>query len=544
MDGMFDDLIPRQGQQNISPKGGDMFADLVPETGAKQAKSLTQSATERLRYINDVMTFGGWDRLQALARSTLGSTPYQQALTEERAATEAARGSLSIPEQIGYGVIGAVPLAAAGGLLGLGGRALTAGGATRAGGALTEAATVAAPTLVQRAGIGAAEVGLQGALEAALKDQNISTGATTGMAVGAGVPVALSGLGRVISPIRSQLTEPQKKLAQEAADRGIELTPGQATGSRATQFFESQLRDLPGGGMSPRIQQQEQLQKLALREAGIESKYATAEAIEGAFKRTGQEFDRILTGKTVNLGDEFGNTISDAVLKYGNRLDASIKPVFQAQAEGLLREPNLISGIRASNIRSDLASLERQYKSQPALVAAIGQLREAVDNSIARALTGAEKEAMTSARNQYKNLFRIDEVMSRAGPQAESGMIPFVQLNNLIKQREGSISRGISSASPEFKKLSQIGSTFFREPPSSGTSQRNYITSLLTGGGFLAGGLPGVATTVGVPLATNVVYNLSPMQRLLSQQAGRALETMPPQIATGIGQVGVGLLGQ
>jgi hypothetical protein len=300
--------------------------------------------------------------------------------------------------------------------------------------------------------------------------------------------------------------------------------------------------------MSPRIQQQEQLQRLVLQEAGIPGNFATADALETGFRSTGRQFDEILRGKNVELGNEFTNKVVSALDRYTNRLDANVQPIFRSQAEGLLREAGAIDGVRAGVIRSDLARLEREYKNQPSLRSALGQLREAVDDAISASLPRTQRQDLRDAREQYKNLSRLDEIMSRAGPQAESGMIPFVQLNNLIKQREGSISRGVSAASPEMRTLSQIGATFFREPPSSGTAQRSYINTLLTGGigagSFMAGGLPGLAAAVGTPMATNLIYNLPPMQRLLSQQAGRALETMTPQVGTAFGTAGLGLLGQ
>lgn len=550
MDGMFDDLIPQQGQQPTpQASGGDMFADLIPAAApSQQPKSLTQAAADRLRYINDVMTLGGWDRLVAAGRTALGGTPYQQAYQQETAQTRGARESLSIPEQIGYGVIGGAPLAAAGGALGLLGRAATAGGATTAGTALQRAATTAAPTLGQRAAIGGAEVGLQGATEAAIKGEDIGTGAITGAGIGAGLPVALSALGRVVSPIRSQLTAPQQELAREASERGLQLTPAQATGSRAAQFFESQLRDLPGGSMSPRLQQQELLQRMALREAGIDAQYATPEIIETGFRNIGQKFDQALQGRNIRLGDDFEEIISEASKKYSNRLEANVKDIFDTLVTQLRNEPEVITGIRANNIRSDIAALERSYKNNPQLQEALGRLREAVDTSITGSVPKDVASQIKTARNQYKNLSRIDEVMSRAGGQAESGQIPFVQLNNLIKQRQGSVSRGISAATPEFQKLSQIGSQFFREPPSSGTAQRNYMTALLTGGlgagSFMAGGLPGLAAAIGTPLATNLIYNRPLVQRMLAQQRGRALERTPQQLLTSAGTAGLGLLGQ
>lgn len=533
---------------------GDWFASApAVETAAPQAaqekpRSLTQAATDRLRYVNDVMTLGGWDRIQAAARSLTGGTPFQQAYQEEAGRTRSARESLSLPEQIGYGLVGAAPAAYAGGLTGLLGGGLTALGASSAGAALRQAATVAAPTLGRRAAIGAAEAGLQGAAEAAIKGQDIGTGTATGMAIGAGLPVALSAAGRAISPIRSQLTAPQQELAREAADRGLQLSPAQATGSRAAQFFESQLRDLPGGSMSPRLQQQQALQEQALRSAGVFAPDATPGNIAGGFSRIGQEFDQILTGRNVKFDKQFDDGLTDAIREYGNTLPRDVRGIFRGQVQELFNQPRALDGQTANNLRSNLSQLERQYKDQPRLQAAISALREQVDSAISRSLPKEARDQLRSVRNQYKNLSRIDEIMSRAGPQAESGQIPFVQLNNLIKQREGSVSRGVSAASPEFEKLAQIGATFFREPPSSGTAQRNYITALLTGGigagSFMAGGLPGLAAAIGTPLATNLVYNQPLMQRLLSQQAGRALERVPQQALTGAGTAGVGLLGQ
>jgi len=544
--------IAEQPSSPAPQAGGDWFATAPVADQARaepsQPRSLMQSATDRLRYVNDVMTLGGWDRIQAAARSMTGGAPFQEAYQQEAGRTRTARESLSLPEQIGYGLVGAAPLAVGGGVLGLLGRGATATGATGAGAALQQAATTVAPTLGRRAAIGAAEAGLQGAAEAAIKGEDVGAGAGTGMALGAGLPVALSAAGRVISPIRSQLTAPQQDLAREATERGLQLTPAQATGSRAAQFFESQLRDLPGGGMSPRLQQQQQLQERALREAGVFAPDATPGNIAGGFGRIGQEFEQILTGRNVKFDKAFDDGISDAIREYGTTLSRDVRGIFRAQVQEIFNQPRSLDGLTANNIRSNLSTLERQYKDQPRLRAAIGSLREEVDNAISRSLPDQARSELKTARNQYKNLSRIDEIMSSAGPQAESGQIPFVQLNNLIKQRQGSVSKGISSASPEFQKLAQIGAQFFREPPSSGTAQRNYMTALLTGGvgagSFLAGGLPGLAAAVGTPFATNLVYNRPLMQRLLSQQAGRSLERIPQQLMTGAATTGVGLLGQ
>lgn len=515
----------------------------ISSAPVEQPLTVSQAATkavyDRLRYMNDILSFGAWDKLQAAAKAFGGNTQYADQLARERAATAASTAGLGTAEQIGYGLLASAPLAAVGGL----------------GGAATRAVGLGAPTMPAtvggRIGAGIAEGAAQGALEALGKDQSVTGGATTGAALGGAIPLAAAGLSRVVSPITSQLTAPQQQLAREAADRGITLTPAQATGSRATGFFESQLRDLPGGAMSPRLEQQQLLQRQLLNQAGIFEDFATPAAIENAFNRTSQDFQNILAGKQVQFGTNYGQRIVDTVNQYTNRLDANVKNVFINQARDLLREGQVIDGVRANTIRSDLAALERNYRNQPELRAALGSLRNTVDDAIDGSLSGAEREAMREARGQWKNLWRLDEVMNRAGAQSESGNVPFVQLNTLLKQKAGSAAKGIESATPEFKQLAQIGAQFFREPPSSGTAQRNFFTSLVGGagaGGLVAGGpmaaAGSAAAALATPYAANLIYNTPLMRAYLSNQLGRPIERVGPAGQSALTGAGLGLLGQ
>lgn len=538
--------------------GGDNWYAAAPVVGQEQAaqpelttgQAAAKAVYDRLRYMNDVMSFGAYDKLQALAKSYTQGGSYQDQLAKERAATQASTGGLGTAEKIGYGVLASVPLAAAGGVGGL---------ATRAAGL---GAPAMAPTVGGRIGAGIAEGAAQGALEAVGRDQNVTSDALTGAAVGGAIPLAAATAGRIISPIANQLTRPQQQLVKEAEARGLELTPAQATGSSRAAFLESQLRDLPGGAMSPRPQQQEQLQKAILGQANIAGDYATPDAIKSAFGRTGTQFENIVTGKNIAFDQKFENDIKQVIDRYTDRLDANVSGVFKNVAKDLqstiipaaARAPGvqpIVPGKLANTIRSDIAALERNYKDNTQLRAALGGLRDAVDGAMERSLSGADRAALKEARGVYKNLWRLDDVMSRAGGQAESGNIPFVQLNNLLKQKSGSVSRGIESATPEFKKLAQIGAQFFREPPSSGTAQRTFWSGLLgggTGAGLMAGGLTGAAGAlgagIGIPYAANVLYNTPVGQAWLKNQLGRSLERVGPEAQSALTGSGLGLLGQ
>jgi hypothetical protein len=521
-------------------------APIVQEQQPQQPAQLTptqagvKAVYDRLRYMNDVLSFGSYDKLQALAKSYVQGGSYQDQLARERAATQASTAGLGTAEKIGYGLIASAPLAAVGGL----------------GGAATRVAGLGAPALPAtvggRVGAGIAEGAAQGAVEALGRDQGLTESALTGAAIGGAIPVVAAGVGRAISPIANQLTPSQARLAQEAELRGIELTPAQATGSSRAAFLESQLRDLPGGAMSPRPQQQEILQRATLAQANIAGDFATPQAINDAFRRTGNDFDNILAGKNIFLDKTLQSDIQNVVNQYSNRLDANVSNIFKSQANEIssLLPSNVsgnarvaITGEKANNIRSDLAKLERSYKGNDQLRAALGGLREAVDDAMERSLSGADRAALREARGVYKNIYRLDDVMSRAGP--------FVQLNNLLKQKSGSVSRGIESATPEFKKLAQIGSQFFREPPSSGTAQRTFWTGLLgggTAGGLVAGGpdaaAAALAAGVGIPYAANILYNTRAGQAYLKNQLGRPIEEVSPAARSALTGAGLGLLGQ
>lgn len=504
-----------------------------------QEKSVLQSVDDRARWLANFVTLGFADKLAAKADEALGSGTYQQNLAKERMRSASAETDVTLPEKLALGAVGTVPLILSGGVAGA-----AASGARMAGApaAVTSAlSSAAAPTtLAGRIGLGAAEGGLLGAVEGVGRDTGAEEGAMIGAGIGSAVPVVGAALGRLVSPVTNVLTPEQQRLAQEMRARGFDLTPAQATGSKYLGYTESVMRDLPGGALSPRAAQQEMFNEQVLRAAGVASKEVTPEVLEAGFGSVGSKIGNVVSGKTIDFDKALVSDIDDAIRRYSNTLDVNVRPIFTAQADAIKSNVGQVGGDFAQNVRSELATLERNYAAQPRLANALGDLREAVDSAMQRSLPRADATALQEARGQYKNLKRIEEAYNRGGAQAAAGNISPVALRQTVKR----------GATKELETLARGGDVFLRELPQSGTAPRQNIYNLLTGAaggaGLISGGLPGLAAglgaTVAGPYAANVAYNNPLIRRWLEQQRGRMLEQVSPQFTRAATMGGLSLL--
>jgi len=474
-EGMTDAQISEAIRRNVGsrPPAAAPAAPMAAQPAAPavpQEKSVMQSVDDRARWLANFVTLGFADKLAAKADEALGSGTYQQNLAKERLRSASAETDVTLPEKLALGAVGTVPLILSGGVAGA-----AASGARMAGApaAVTSAlSSAAAPTtLAGRIGLGAAEGGLLGALEGVGRDTGAEEGAMIGAGIGAAVPVVGAALGRLVSPVTNVLTPEQQRLAQDMRARGFDLTPAQATGSKFLGYTESVLRDLPGGGMSPRAAQQEMFNEQVLRAAGVASKEVTPEVLEAGIKNVGGQIGSIIKNKTINFDKTLASDIDDVVSRYTNDLDINVRPIFTAQANAIKDSVGQVNGDFAQNVRSKLAELERNYAAQRSFSGALGNLREAVDDAIQRSLSGAEASALKTVRGQYKNLMRIEEAYARGGAQAAAGNISPVALRQTVKR----------GATKDLETLARGGDVFLRELPQSGTAPRQNVYNLLTG---------------------------------------------------------------
>ncbi len=187
-----------------------------------------------------------------------------------------------------------------------------------------------------------------------------------------------------------------------------------------------------------------------------------------------------------------------------------------AQIPGELFQ-NVVSGIKAQ---------ARAAVNNPALQAALNNLAEAVDGAMIRSAKPDVAKEWMGARRDYRNLLMIDKAMA-GGTQADraTGNIPFGAFQQAVRKADP---KGYSRGRGEMNDLARIGDLIgSTRVPSSGTSERNAMTSMLTGGGLAGGGAVAGGADPLMSLGVGAAAALLPrgVQAAYNSPAGRAWMT-------------------
>lgn len=308
------------------------------------------------------------------------------------------------------------------------------------------------------------------------------------------------------------------------------LTAGQQTGNRAVRWFESAANDVPfngGRGVAMNDRAAEQFTSAALQRAGVQNaNRATPDVIDGAFTNLGNQFDALAQRNALNVDNHFLNDINHAVGEYHYITPESMRPpIIQALSDDL---HGLAGGQMGGDVyqalRSRIEAMRRSaINGNPQFADALGNIREALDNAMARSATPADQAAWAQARTQYRNLLAIEKAMSGAGENTALGLISPSQLRTAVKtQNKRTYVRGQN----DLGNLARAGESIMKPLPNSGTPARLAAQHVMSGLGAVVGGatghIPGAVVGAFVPalaqglLARTVMSG--PVQRYLSNQ--------------------------
>jgi len=356
----------------------------------------------------------------------------------------------------------------------------------------------------------------------------------------AGGPISqfATGMGRKIaSPITNQLSTEENRIAEIAKKEGINLTPGQQTGSRPLQAVESTLTQLPFSSAPQRATyetQRKQFNKAVLKRAGVDADTAAPEIISSGFINLGKKFDDLIN-KTpeLKITPEFGKKIQEVSTEYGRRLETNVAPVFNSYVDDINKaikaaskkgQNVYIDSKTYKNISSDLRTAARNNSKDPSLKNALLGLKETFDDLLESNVGKNIANEWKSVRNNYRNLLVIDDAM-KGGTKADviAANIPFGSFKQSVQNSDKA---GWSRGRGDLNDLARVGGFLSSKIPDSGTAERTMYQKILANPvTTIGGGAVGVATGV-LPLKIAAALAIPPaVQKAINSKAGKAYLT-------------------
>lgn len=340
---------------------------------------------------------------------------------------------------------------------------------------------------------------------------------------GAGGAVAAKAIGRAIRPVQTALPDNLNQLAVRAEQEfGIPLTAAQRTGSKPLKIVDAVLDNLPfsaGRQTAEKTAQRDAYNRAIMNQVGENADTAAPEVLNAARARIGQQFNDISARNSVNLGDDFLETLT--------RVDSARTPFSSPQINAVidnaldLASQKRISGAEYQRVRTSLTNAAKgSWGSDPERGQALKAVREALDRAADNSISPADQQAWRTARQQWSNLKAVEEAAKPISADAVSGNISPAKLAGAIMKnnRNGMIYGQGDQVMPD---LARIGQAFIKEQvPDSGAAQRALYQALLTGSPATAGFLMSNPATMGAAASTLVLPTI--VQRALHSKAGRA----------------------
>lgn len=399
---------------------------------------------------------------------------------------------------------------------------------------------------------------LAGATLGALSPRGEGETLVANMALGAAGGVAGQGvsnlIGRVISPVKSTLTDEQKRLAVAALKQGIPLDAAQATGSKPLQTLSSVFSNLPltaSKEAARKSAQQTAFNTAVMKTAGENTDNAAPEVVDRMFKRLGGNFEDIYKRNVVKVDDNLLDSLGKVEKQYGMVLDPNQKAIISRNIDAILGDGSNMTGETYQATRSLMGRLQKSQ--DPNLSQAAKGIKTALDEAAERSLDKADLSLLKETQRQYGSAKTISNAMKTAA--GTSGDIPGASLRTAMKASGDNFTRGKG----DLNDLARIGETFMKDAGGnpSGTAKHAYMQNIMTGG---IGGLGGYAGSGGnmetaalaagggllAPRVIQALMNNPAMQNyLVSNQLRQLLSSGAQQTASPLltGAGAAGLLG-
>lgn len=309
---------------------------------------------------------------------------------------------------------------------------------------------------------------------------------------------------------------------------GVELSGGQASGSKALRNFEDELGGSAAGNFNER--QGEQFTAAVLRRGGINANRATPDVIDDAFHRIGNDFDNLAARNRADVDPQFIQDVVQTQDDYRMLANPLQRQTFNQAVDDVIdvigQHNGQIPGNVYQTMRSRLDKAARGSGQDVQLRDAYMGLRNSLDDAVERTIANTNPDdlgAWRDARNQYRNMIVIEKAATGAGENAANGIISPSQLRGATVQKHGT--RNYARGQGDFAELARAGEGALKPLPNSGTPGRTAARNIGQGFSSVAGAVIGGATSGGAGAGIGAVAGaaLPPaLARLALSSWGRA----------------------
>lgn len=395
---------------------------------------------------------------------------------------------------------------------------------------LTGGGSIAAQAAIQ-GGLGA----VQGALTPTTGEGQLGTNVLAGGGLGAlggGAGAALTKAPAILARGAQKVARGEQSVAELAAARDALIkegvTPGAADiSARAASMANKVERNVAGsqlGGADSRLLREPEIARAITRQIGTEADELSSAVVRKAQGNISKMYDDALDGVDIPLGPEFAQTVEGIVAKQSSQTLVSLASKLPGNiAEDLkgLAQGGAVSARQLQGIRSALGR-EMGSGNDPAAKAALGEIRQTINEAIERGLPAENLAKFQKANEYYRNLQSVENYVRRTNDTGV--MSPKRFLTSIKQENRAAFERGEAPFQDLMKNLAASSS----EGPGLAIDPLTKAMGLGAVAGPaspLASGLAGnlAMRVLTDPKFRDVLLGLNPVQRAqLMQQAAAA----------------------
>ena len=251
-------------------------------------------------------------------------------------------------------------------------------------------------------------------------------------------------LGQKLAKGTGQASPYEKAINRKALDLGAKMTPGHASKSKVLLRREAAMKNDPStAGYFDEINDHNQtlLNQYAARAFGEEATEITPDVLGNGATRIGKAIEDSLEGQTVKLDKKFNQAARKAMSKYSKTPTGKGDAKIGKLQEWIADQRGTVKGSNFQDARSLLRKeADSAWRKGEPIGEVFSDLITALDDAAARHVPKANREALTKARRQWKNLIAVEKNMN-----PDLANVSAAKLTGWLRRNDKGFARGRAS---------------------------------------------------------------------------------------------------